>query len=70
MLPKTGFSTLSLELKSRDSKSLLRMVNMIGDISNNSFFQIQLTKLHEGSLGMFSIGDKEIAYFGSCLLYL
>lgn len=65
------FYTVSLEIKSRYSKPLLRMVNMIVDISNNSFFfQTQHTKLHEGSLGIFYIGDKEVAYFGTCLLYL
>lgn len=46
------------------------MVNMIVDISNNSFFQTQLAKVHEGSLGIFYIGDKEVAYFGTRLLYL
>lgn len=64
------FYTVSLEIKSRDSKPLLRMVNMIVDISNNSFFQTQLAKVHEGSLGIFYIGDREVAYFGTCLLYL
>lgn len=42
------FYTVSLEIKSRDSKPLLRMVNMIVDISNNSFFKLNSQKCMKG----------------------